>query len=123
MPKYIDGFVIPLPKNKIAEYKKLAKLGCKIWLEHGALNYRECIAEDMDTKMGLPFPKFANLKKGETVVFSWITYKSRKHRDAVNKKVMADERLKDACDPKKMPFDFKRFTYGGFEVIVEGEQK
>ncbi|MCC7305833.1 MAG: DUF1428 domain-containing protein [Alphaproteobacteria bacterium] len=118
MPKYVDGFVIPMPKKNIGAYKKMAQKACKIWMEHGALDYNECVGEDLKMPFGLPFPKLAKTKPGETVVFAWITYKSRKHRDAVNKKVMADPRLE--MDMDKMPFDIKRMSYGGFEVIVEG---
>lgn len=116
---YVDGFVLPVPKKKIAAYKKLATLASKIWKEHGALDYYEAVGEDLKSQMGVPFPKIAKAKKGETVVFAWIVYKSRKHRDAVNKKVMADPRLQ-CMDPKDMPFDCKRMTYGGFNVIVKG---
>lgn len=118
MPEYVDGFVIVVPKKKIEAYKKLAKKAGKIWLEYGALDYRECVAEDMKADFGLPFPKLVGgIKASETIVFSWVTYKSRKHRDAVNKKVMSDERLE--CDPNDMPFDMKRMSYGGFETIVK----
>lgn len=118
MPEYVDGFVIVVPKKKIEAYKKLAKKAGKIWLEYGALSYRECVAEDMKADFGLPFPKLVGgIKPSETIVFSWVTYKSRKHRDAVNKKVMSDERLE--CDPNDMPFDMKRMSYGGFETLVK----
>jgi uncharacterized protein YbaA (DUF1428 family) len=116
---YVDGFVLPVPVKKLAAYKKMARLGAKIWKEHGALDYYEAVGEDLKTKMGVPFPKLAKTKKGETVVFAWIVYKSRKHRDAVTKKVMADKRLQ-CMDPSGMPFDFNRMTYGGFNVIVKG---
>jgi uncharacterized protein YbaA (DUF1428 family) len=115
---YIDGFVIVVPKKNIAAYKKMAQLGRKIWMEHGALQYFECVGNDLKTKWGVPFPKLTKAKKNETVFFSFIIYKSRKHRDAVNKKVMADKRMK--MDNKKMPFDMKRFSYGGFKAVVEG---
>ena len=116
---YADGFVLCVPKRKVAAYKALAKIACKVWRDHGALQYFECVADDMKTPCGPPFPKLAKAKAGETVVFSWITYKSRKHRDAVNAKVMNDKRLV-AMMGKPMPFDMKRMTHGGFEVIVEG---
>lgn len=119
MPKYVDGFVIPLPEKNLADYRKMARLAGKVWREHGALEYRECVGEDMDVKFGLPFPKIAKTKPGETVVFAWIVYKSRAHRDKVNAKVMADPRLAKMMDPKNQPFDCKRMTYGGFEVIVD----
>lgn len=116
---YVDGFVIPLKKNKIKDYIKIAKLGAKVWMDHGALQYFECVGEDLkiDPKWSMPFPKMVKPKPGETVVFSFIIYKSRKHRDQVNKKVMKDPRLKG--DPKKMPFDPRRMAYGGFEAVVE----
>jgi uncharacterized protein YbaA (DUF1428 family) len=120
MPTYVDGFVIPLPKKRLGEYKKMAALAAKVWIEHGALSYRECIGEDMKVKFGLPFPKLAKTKPTETVVFAWIEYKSRAHRDKVNSKVMTDERMLAACDPKNPPFDLKKMAYGGFEVIVSG---
>ncbi len=116
--QYVDGFVIVVPTKKMAAYKKMAEIGCKVWMDHGALAYAECAGEDMKVQFGVPFPKFANAKKGETVVFSFITYKSKAHRDGVNKKVMSDKRLQAACDPKNMPFDMKKMAYGGFEVLV-----
>ena len=115
---YVDGFVIPLPKKNVAAYRKLAQIACKVWKDHGALEYRECVGEDLAVKMGMPFTKLTKLKPGETVVFAWIVYKSRAHRDRVNKKVMEDPRLKGM--DKEPPFDCKRMSYGGFEIIVEG---
>lgn len=119
MPKYADGFVIPMPRKNLKAYAKMARAACEVWMDHGALEYFECVGNDLKTKWGVPFPKMAKTRPGETVVFSWILYKSKAHRDAVNKKVMKDPRLKAMMDPKKMPFDMKRFTYGGFEVLVE----
>lgn len=120
MPRYVDGFVIPIKKTKIAAYRKIAIQAGKVWKEHGALAYVECIGNDLKIAgMTTTFPKLATTKSGETVIFSYILYKSRKHRDAVNKKVMADPRLQAMCDPKKSPFDFKRMAYGGFEAIVD----
>ena len=116
--KYVDGFVIPLPTKNIAAYQRIAKKACKVWLEHGALDYRECVGEDLNIKMGVPFPKLAKARKGETVVFAYIVYKSRAHRDKVNAKVMKDPRLTGMCDPKDMPFDCKKMSYGGFKIIV-----
>jgi uncharacterized protein YbaA (DUF1428 family) len=116
---YVDGFVLPLPKKNLAAYKKMATVASKVWKDHGALEYRECVGEDLAVKFGMPFTKQMKVKSGETVVFAWITYKSRKHRDAVNAKVMKDPRLAASCDPKKMPFDVKRMCYGGFKTIVE----
>jgi uncharacterized protein YbaA (DUF1428 family) len=116
--EYVDGFVLPVPKKKIGEYKKMAKLGSKIWREYGALDYRECIADDVSFGKRTSFPRSVKQKAGETVVFAWITYKSRAHRDAVNKKVMKDKRLAAFMDPKKMPFDMRRMFWGGFKTIV-----
>ncbi len=116
MPRYVDGFVLPLPKGSVAAYKQIAEKACAIWLEHGALEYRECIAEDTDTKFGLSFPAGINAKPEETVVFAWITYESRAHRDAVNEKVMKDPRIAEQIE--EMPFDASRMLYSGFEVLV-----
>ena len=116
--RYVDGFVLAVPKRNIDAYRRMAKLGAKIWREHGALDFRECIGDDLAVKMGMPFPKMMKLKPNETVVFSWITFKSRAHRDSVNAKVMKDLRLSD-MDPKSMPFDMKRMVYGGFKIIVD----
>jgi len=116
--EYVDGFVLPVPRKNIPAYKKLAKLAAKVWREHGALDYRECLAEDVKVGKWTSFPRSVKLKKGEVVVFSWITYKSRAHRDRVLKKVMTDKRLADFMDPKSMPFDAKRMIYGGFDTIV-----
>jgi uncharacterized protein YbaA (DUF1428 family) len=122
MSGYVDGFVLCVPKKNLKAYKKMAELGCEVWMDHGALDYQECVAHDMDAHGGVPFPKLAKPKKGEVVIFSYIRYKSRKHRDAVNKKVMKDKRLEGMCDDKKgMPFDMKRMTCGGFEVIVSAD--
>ena len=119
MAEYVDGFVLVLPKKKVAEYKKIATKAAKVWREHGALDYRECVGEDLKIKFGVPFGKLAKAKPTETVVFAWITYKSRKHRDAVNKKVMSDPRLAAMCTPENAPFDMKRMSYGGFETLVK----
>jgi uncharacterized protein YbaA (DUF1428 family) len=116
--EYVDGFVVPVPRKKIAAYKKIAKLAGKVWRDHGALDYRECVAEDVKVGKWTSFPRSVKLKKGETVVFSWITYKSRAHRDRVLAKVMKDKRLASMMDPKAMPFDGKRMIYGGFDTIV-----
>ena len=114
---YVDGFVLVVPKKKLPAYVKLARKAAIVWRDHGALDYRECVGDDLKVRMGLPFPKLAKAKAGETVIFSWITYKSRAHRDKVNKKVMADKRLFDGM-PKEMPFDIKRMAYGGFKTLV-----
>lgn len=116
MPNYIDGYVIPIPKKNVAAYRKLAVLGAKVWMKHGALAYYECVGDDLDVKFGVPFPKGIAAKKGETVMFSWIVYKSRAHRDRVNAKVMKDPAMQ--TPPKSMPFDCSRFLYGGFKAIV-----
>lgn len=115
---YVDGFLLPVPKKKLQAYRRMARKAAKIWREHGALEVRECVGEDLAVKMGAPFPRRAALKAGETVVFSWIMFKSRAHRDRVNAKVMKDPRIANMCDPKDMPFDFKRMCYGGFTVMV-----
>jgi uncharacterized protein YbaA (DUF1428 family) len=115
---YVDGFVLVVPKKKLAIYKSMARKAGKIWREHGALDYRECVGDDLKVKMGLPFTKLAKTKPGETVVFSYIVYKSRAHRDKVNAKVMADKRLHGHGMPKEMPFDMKRMAYGGFKTLV-----
>jgi uncharacterized protein YbaA (DUF1428 family) len=114
---YADGFVIVLPKKKIAEYRKIAAKAGKVWMDHGATEYFECVGDDLKTKFGMSFPKLAKAKTGETIVFSWILYKSRAHRDKVNAKVMADKRMKGMMGAP-MPFDMKRFSYGGFKSIV-----
>ena len=115
---YVDGFVLVVPKKKLAIYKNMARKAGKIWREHGALDYRECVGDDLKVKMGVPFTKFAKIKAGETVVFSYIVYKSRAHRDKVNAKVMADKRI-TASMAQEMPFDPKRMAYGGFKTLVE----
>ena len=117
--RYTDGFVIPVPKKNLKAYMALAKICSKIWREHGALQFCECAGDDLLVKCGLPFPKGIKIKAGETVVFSWIVYKSRSQRDRINKKVMADPRLASMMDPKKIPFDGKRMIFGGFKGIVE----
>ena len=119
MARYVDGFVIPVPKKNVQAYRRMAKVAGKVWRDHGALEYRECVGDDLKVKMGVAFPRLAKLKPGETVVFSWILYKSRAHRKQVNAKVMKDPRLAKFMDPKKMPFDFKRTAYGGFKILVE----
>ena len=119
MPNYVDGFVLPVPKKNIAAYRRMSKQASKIWREHGALEYRECVGDDLAVKFGLPFPKIIKTKPGETVVFAYIVYKSRAHRDKVNAKVMSDPRITGMGDPKDMPFDCARMLYGGFKTIVE----
>jgi uncharacterized protein YbaA (DUF1428 family) len=115
---YVDGYVLPVPRKNLHEYVAMAKLGGKIWMDHGALDYKECVGEDLSVKCGLPFPKLMKLKRGEVVFFSFIVFKSRAHRDRVNAKVMKDPRLSESMT-KKMPFDIKRMAYGGFRVVVD----
>ena len=117
MAYYVDGFVLPVPKKNLNIYRRMAQQAGRIWRGHGALEFRECVGDDLNVKMGLPFPRGIKTKPGETVVFSWITYKSRAHRDRVNAKVMKDPRF--AKMPKTMPFGVKRMLYGGFKTIVE----
>lgn len=117
--RYVDGFVLAVPKKNLNAYRRLAKKAGNIWREHGALEYRECAGEDLKVTFGVPFPRLAKAKPGETVVFSWIVFKSRVHRDRVNAKAMKDPRLTGMCDSKSMPFDVKRMAYGGFKVLVD----
>ena len=116
---YVDGFVIPVPRKNVTEYRRIARKAGKIWREHGALEYRECVGDDLTVKGIRSFASGAKAKQGETVVFSWIVYKSRAHRDKVNAKVMSDPRLKPYMKPDAAPFDVKRMIYGGFKVIVD----
>ncbi|HEY5741310.1 MAG TPA: DUF1428 domain-containing protein [Terrimicrobiaceae bacterium] len=119
MPHYVDGFVLPVPKDKIELYRSIAAEAGKIWREHGALEYRECIAEDMDAKELVSFPQLAGAQADEAVVFAWIRFESRASRDEVNAKVMADPRLREMMEGQSIPFDCKRMAYGGFETLVE----
>jgi uncharacterized protein YbaA (DUF1428 family) len=116
---YCDGFVLPVPKAKLAAYRKMANLAGKIWREHGALDYREWVADDVKPGKWTSFPQSVKLKAGETVVFAYIVYKNKRDRDRINKLVMADTRLASMMDPKKMPFDGKRMFWGGFKKLVE----
>lgn len=116
---YVDGFVLPVPKKNLADYKKLALKAGKVWLEHGALEFKECVAEDVKPGKLTSFPQSVKLKPGEVVVFSYIVYKSRAARDKINKKVMEDPRLNEMMAGKDMPFDGKRMVYGGFETLVD----
>ena len=116
---YVDGFVVPVPRAKLADYKRMATKAGKIWREHGALEYRECVADDVKPGKHTSFPQSVKLKPDEVVVFSWIVYASRAQRDRVNAKVMKDPRLADMMDPKKLPFDGKRMFWGGFKVRVK----
>jgi uncharacterized protein YbaA (DUF1428 family) len=116
--RYVDGFVLAVPKKNLAAYRRMSQKAGKIWREYGALEYRECAGDDFRVKVGLPFPRLVRLKKGETVVFAWIVYKSRADRDRVNAKVMKDPRL-PKMGSQSMPFDVKRMSYGGFKVFVD----
>ncbi len=118
MSYYVDGFVIPVPKRKLTAYFRLARLAEKVWRDHGALDYKECVGEDLQAGFALSFPRGIRSKAGETVVFSWIGYKSRAHRDRVNARVMKDPRLAAMCGSKDTPFDMKRMLYGGFKAVV-----
>ncbi len=120
MARYVDGFVIPVPRKNMDAYRRMSQKAGKVWRECGALEYRECVGDDLKGMPGgLPFTRIVNAKRGETVVFSWILYKSRAHRDRVNAKVMKDLRIMKMMDPGAMPFDDKRMVYGGFEVVVD----
>jgi uncharacterized protein YbaA (DUF1428 family) len=115
---YVDGFVVPVPLKNLAAYRRMAKKAGKVWREYGALDYKEWISDDVKVGKLTSFPRSVKLKRGETVVFSWIVYKSRAQRDRVNAKVMKDPRLADMMDPKSMPFDGKRLIYGGFKLLI-----
>ena len=115
---YVDGFVLPLAKRKVDAYRRLSRKAGKIWREHGALEYRECVGDDLNIKGVLPFPKMVKVKRGETVVFAWIVYKSKAHRDRVNAKVMKDPRTSEMGETS-VPFDVKRMAYGGFKIFVD----
>lgn len=115
---YVEGFVLPVSKKKLADYRRIARKAGKIWREHGALEVKECVGEDLTAKGCVPFPRAVPLRRGETVVFSWIVYRSRAQRDRVVARVMKDPRLAKMMDPAAMAFDSKRMVYGGFEVIV-----
>jgi uncharacterized protein YbaA (DUF1428 family) len=115
---YVDGFVVPVPKKNLAAYRRLARKAGKIWREYGALEFRECVADDVKVGKLTSFPRSVKVKPGETVMFSWIVYKSRRDRDRINAKAMSDPRLAD-MDIKALPFDAKRMIYGGFKVVVD----
>lgn len=117
--RYVDGFVLAVPKKNLADYRKMASKAGKVWMEHGALEYLECAGDDLEIEHCMPFPKMVKPKPGETIFFSVIIYKSRAHRDKVNKKVMADPRMGLMLGDKPMPFDVKRMAYGGFKAIVD----
>ena len=117
--KYVDGYVLPVPKKNLKAYTRMAQKAGKVWREHGALDYKECAGDDQNVKCGVPFPHQMKIKPGEKVVFAYIVFKSRAHRDRVNAKVMKDPRLQSMGDPNKMSFDVKRMVYGGFRVLVD----
>lgn len=114
--RYVDGYVLPIPKKHLAAYRKIANMAARVWRDHGALSCRETVGEDLSVPFGIPFPKALQVKRGETVVFSWIEFKSRAHRDRVNAAVMKDPRMNNMGT--KMPFDCTRIVYGGFQTIV-----
>ena len=116
---YVDGFVTPVPKKKLAAYRAMARKSGKVWREHGAIEFRECVADDVTWGKRTSFPRAVKQKPGETVFFSYIVYKSRADRDRVNAKVMKDRRITAMMDPKKMPFDARRMFWGGFKVFVD----
>jgi uncharacterized protein YbaA (DUF1428 family) len=117
--KYVDGYVLPVPKKSLQAYRRIAQKAGKIWREHGALDYKECVGDDLNVKWGVPFSRNMKLKPGETVVFAYVVFKSRAHRDRVNAKVMKDPRLAASMEASAMPFDTKRMVYGGFKVLVD----
>jgi len=119
MAHYVDGFVVPVPTHKLDAYRRMAEDAGKIWMEHGALQYWECLADDVKPGKVTSFPQSVQLKDDETVVLSWIVYDSREHRDRVNAKVMEDPRMKGMMDPKNFPFDGMRMFWGGFKSLVE----
>ncbi|MCF3649734.1 DUF1428 domain-containing protein [Synoicihabitans lomoniglobus] len=118
MSEYVDGFVIVVPAAKLAAYRKMARQACQVWMEYGALDYRECVSEDLSVKCGTPFEKLTKLKSDELIVFAWITYRSKAQRNKINAKVMADPRIQSMCEQGEMPCDPKRMSYGGFKTIV-----
>ena len=118
MPLYVDGYVIPIPRTRVQAYRRIAQKAGRIWREHGALEFRECVGDDLKVKGLVAFPRLARVKPGETVVFSWVVYRSRAHRDRVNAKVQKDPRITGMSN-QAMPFDMKRMAYGGFKVLVD----
>ena len=116
---YVDGFILPVPRKNLVAYKKMAKFMAKIWIGHGAIDYVECMGDDVQKGKVTSFPQSVKLKKGEVVFFSWVTYKSRAHRDQVMKKVMSDPRLAETMNGQKMPFDGMRMFWGGFKPVLK----
>lgn len=117
--RYVDGYVLPVPRRQLGTYLRAARKAGRIWRQHGALEYRECVGDDLKVQWGALFPRMVRAKTGETVVFAWIVFKSRAHRDRVNAKVMQDPRMATMMDKDAMPFDMKRMVYGGFKVLVD----
>lgn len=117
--QYVDGFVLAVPTKTLDHYRRISKAAGKVWRQHGALQYVEAVGDDLKVKFGVSFEKIMKVKKGETVIFSWIVFKSRQHRDQVNKKVMADPVLRKMMEKGPMPFDLKRMAYGGFKFLVD----
>ena len=117
--QYVDGFIVPVPKKNLQAYRRMAQKAGKVWRDHGAVDFRECVADDVKVGKRTSFPRSVKLKPGETVIFSWIAFKSRAHRDRVNARVMRDPRLATMMNPKAMPFDGKRMIYGGFKNLVD----
>ena len=117
--RYVDGYVLPVPKKNLDSYRRMARKAGKVWKDHGALEYRECVGDDVNAKWGLPFPRLMKLKRGEVPVFSWVMFKSRAHRDKVNAKVMKDPRIDKMATPDSIPFEMKRMAYCGFKTLVD----
>ena len=122
MPRYVDGFVIPIPRRNLAKYRRVARRAGIVWMEYGALDYRECVGDDLDIAGVVSFRKLLRLKPTETAIFSWITYRSKADRKKINARVMKDPRILRMMDPKDNPFDVKRMTYGGFRAIVDFQE-
>lgn len=116
---YVDGYIVSVPEKNLPAYRRMARKAGKVWIEHGALQYHESVGDDMDPGFGVPFPTVVKPKRGEVVVFAWVMYKTRAHRDRVNAKAMKDERMTEFADPKNLPFDCKRMIWGGFKSIVD----
>jgi len=121
--RYVDGYVLPLPKKNIKTYRRIAQQASKVWRDHGALEYRESIGEDLRSKWGTPFPRSLKTKPSETVVFAWVVFKSRAHRDRVNAKVMKDPRIAKMMEKNPTLFDVKRMRYGGFKIVVDSKKR
>ncbi len=119
MPAYVDGFLLPVPKKNLKVYRSMAAKAGRIWKKHGALEYRECVGDDLKIKFGVSYTRLLKLKASEAVFYSFIVYRSRAHRDAVNKKVMKDPAIQRMMAGKAMPFDMKRMSYGGFKAVVD----